>query len=507
MSMPPRRSGSSWPGRWLRSLARLKQPSSLSRWLRSLAWLKQPSLLSRGFRSPAWLKQPSLLSRGFTSPAWLLKEGVTATDRRRIICGTLQSFLIQGISIGLVFGSNLWLVRSSSAQAYGDYVHVFNWVSILSVLVMGGRDDLVIAQLPKYLGAGRHGQLVSLIRKANAFIFLSFLVICGAFLLLISVFPIESLSQHRLLFLVAMAAVYFSAGLTLNQMILQALNHVKSSQIVEKIIRPLLLVLFTWIFRLSAAALDGHALVLLGTVVSGICCLFILLMVFRRVKKMTVAAKEKPTLERHTAKTFYFFLISLLYLLSTKVTMLILPLFNPESAIGVFNISYRFADLLIFPFFLMHAVLPQLFARHDMEEKAYTRSLFRESNKLMTLLALPLLLLNIVAGPFLLRLFGPAFRTGYLALIYISLAQFLFSVFGPTNTILITQGRERYSAICLLAYVILLAVTSWLLIPVSGITGGALAILLSSAGYNILLAIVVYRLYGIYSPFFSFFLR
>jgi O-antigen/teichoic acid export membrane protein len=439
--------------------------------------------------------------------SWFLNDGVTAIDRRRIIRGTMHSFLIQGISIGLVFGSNLWLVRSSDAQAYGDYVHVFNWVSILSVLVMGGRDDLVLAQLPKYLGASRHGQLVRLVQKANGFIFLSALVICGAFLALISAFPIQSLSAHRPLFLVAVAAVYFSACLTLNQMILQALNHVRSSQIVEKIVRPLLLVLFTGLFRLSATALDSHGLVLMGTVATGICCLFILAMVFWRAGKFTVSAGENPTAEKHTTRTVYFFLISLLYLLSTKITMLILPLFNPESAIGIFNISYRFADLLIFPFFLMHAVLPQLFARHDMAEKEYTRSLFRQSNKLMTLLAMPLLLLNILAGPFLLRLFGPVFQTGYTAMIYISLAQFLFSVFGPTNTILMTQGRERYSAFCLLVYVILLAVTSWLLIPVSGITGGALAILLSSAGYNILLAVIVYRFYGICSPFFTFFFR
>ncbi len=439
--------------------------------------------------------------------SWFLNDGVTATDRRRIIRGTMHSFLIQGISIGLVFGSNLWLVRSSDAQAYGDYVHVFNWVSILSVLVMGGRDDLVLAQLPKYLGAGRHGQLVRLVQKVNGFIFLSALVICGLFLILISVFPIQSLSRHRPLFLVAMAAVYFSASLTLNQMILQALNHVRSSQIVEKIVRPLLLVVFTGLFRLTATALDAHGLVVIGTAASGICCALILAMVFRRAGKLTIAAREDLTNEKHTVRTVYFFLISLLYLLSTKVTMLILPLFNPESAIGIFNISYRFADLLIFPFFLMHAVLPQLFARHDMDEKEYTRSLFRQSNKLMTLLALPLLLLNILAGPFLLRLFGPVFQTGYTAMIYISLAQFLFSFFGPTNTILMTQGRERYSAFCLLVYVMLLAVTSWLLIPVSGITGGALAILLSSAGYNILLAFIVYRLYGICSPFFTFFLR
>jgi O-antigen/teichoic acid export membrane protein len=448
-------------------------------------------------RLPAWFRVPSRF----------LKEGVTATDRRRIIRGTLHSFLIQGISIGLVFVSNLWLVRSSNAQAYGDYVHVFNWVSILSVLVMGGRDDLVLAQLPKYLGAGRHGQLLRLVRKANGFIALSALVIGGAFLILVAAFHIPSLSQHRPLFLVAMAAVYFSASLTLNQMILQALNHVRSSQIVEKIARPLLLLLFTGLFRLSVTTLNGHELVVLGTLASGICCALILLMVFRRANKLTVSVEENPANEKHGSKTVYFFLISLLYLLSTKITMLILPLFNPESAIGIFNISYRFADLLIFPFFLMHAVLPQLFARHDMDEKEYTRSLFRESNKLMALLALPLLLLNILAGPFLLRLFGPVFQTGYTALIYISLAQFLFSVFGPTNTILMTQGRERYSAFCLLVYVILLAVTSWLLIPVSGITGGALAILLSSAGYNILLAVIVYRLYGICSPFFSFFLR
>ncbi len=87
-----------------------------------------------------------------------LADGVTATDRHRIIRGTLHSFLIQGFSVALVFASNWWLVRSSNPEAYGNYVHVFNWVSILSVLVMGGRDDLVLAQLLNACGAGTHRQ-------------------------------------------------------------------------------------------------------------------------------------------------------------------------------------------------------------------------------------------------------------------------------------------------------------------------------------------------------------
>jgi O-antigen/teichoic acid export membrane protein len=183
--------------------------------------------------------------------------------------------------------------------------------------------------------------------------------------------------------------------------------------------------------------------------------------------------------------------------------MLILPVFAPQAAVGIFNIGYRFADLLVFPFFLMHTILPQLFARHAVTGRAYTQSLFSESNKLMTLLSLPLLLLNLLAGKFFLHLFGPAFGTGYLAMIYISLAQFLFSFFGPANTILMMQDREKYSAVCLLLYVLVLLATSWWLIPGYGITGGAMAILISSAVYNILLAIVTYRLFGVCSPFFA----
>ena len=69
------------------------------------------------------------------------------------------------------------------------------------------------------------------------------------------------------------------------------------------------------------------------------------------------------------------------------------------------------------------------------------------------------------------------------------------------------QNREKYSAGCLLVYVIVLSVSSRLLIPVSGITGGALAILISSAVYNVVLAVVTYRLTGICPPFFSFLVK
>lgn len=435
----------------------------------------------------------------------MIDAGVAAPDRQRILRGTFHSFLIQGISVALVFVSNLWMVRSSGPDAYGLYVQIFNWVSILSVIALGGRDDLVLAQLPRYTEV-LHSRLLGLIRAVNRWIFGAALVVGGVFLTLIFLVRIETLSGHQNLFRFGMVAVYLTACLSLNQVVLQALNHIRLSQIVEKIVKPLLLIGGIALLRLFSIPFDTRALVILSCVVLGICCGGTIWLVFRNLPLTPPApasAEPSAAAEQPSGKTFYFFSISMFNLLSTKITMLILPVFAPQAAVGIFNIGYRFADLLVFPFFLMHTILPQLFARHAVTGRAYTQSLFSESNKLMTLLSLPLLLLNLLAGKFFLHLFGPAFGTGYLAMIYISLAQFLFSFFGPANTILMMQDREKYSAVCLLLYVLVLLATSWWLIPGYGITGGAMAILISSAVYNILLAIVTYRLFGVCSPFFA----
>jgi O-antigen/teichoic acid export membrane protein len=462
---------------------------------------------------------------------------VTTADRYRIIRATLYSFLIQGVSVLLVFASNLWMVRSSDPASYGLYVHLFNWVSILAILVLAGRDDLVLALIPRYAAGNQPLRIVRLIKKCNRWLLLASLVVGGGFIAFIFIFPVRTLSEYRWLFLLSMAAVYFTACLGLNQPVLQALNHIRLSQVVEKIGKPLLLIACIAVFRLAAIPFSGKTLVLLSSIVLGICSAVVLVVIGRKVNRFKAAGAARPALESARSlaaegaalpslenaalptrdqlpakenlsrKTFYFFCISLLNLLSIRIAMLMLPYFLPAKDIGVFNIASRFADLLIFPFFLMHTVLPQLFARHSAAERVYTQSLFNESNRLMCILCIPLLLINIIAGKWLLHWFGPDFGQGYPALVIISIAQFLFSFFGPSNTILMMQDGEKYSAWCLLIYVVVLAVLCRWLIPVAGITGSAIAMLISSLFYNVLLAVVNYRFSRIYSPFFAFLVR
>jgi len=433
-----------------------------------------------------------------------MQRGLDGSERKGMIEGVFHTFFIQGISISLVFLGNLLLARWAGADAYGAYVHIFNWISILSVAAIGGREDLVITEITKYKINDQPGSIPFFVRATNRYIFIASLLISVLFLASIFLFPIRTLHEHRTEFLIASVAVYFTAFLTLNQFILQSLNHIRQSQLVEKLVKPFLLILFFIIARKLMFQLDSTLLIIIADLVMGGCCILLAALVIRATKEFKSSIKKAPRKENHTKKTFYFFCITLLTLLVTKISMLILPYFAPQKDIGFFNISYRFADLIVYPFFLMHTVLPQLFARHAGSEASHNQALYSESTRLIMIFSLPLLALNIIAGKFFLGWFGAAFTEGYTALVLLSIAQFLFSLFGPANTILMMQNREKYSVICLIVYVITLFLTSLLLMPTLGITGGAISMLFSCLVYNILLSVQAYRLSGVISPFFVF---
>ncbi len=434
----------------------------------------------------------------------LSKSGLNNAERKLILKNTFYSFIIQGVSVILVFAGNIFLTRWAGSSVYGEYVHIFNWISVLSVIALGGRDDLLLSKIPKYLNDDEHDQLRKTVKKTNRDIFIRSVIVISAFLFLIFFIDIKTLSDIKYNFALAGVAIYLISFTTLNQSALQALNYIKLSQVPEKIIRPFLLFILIVLLKITASVINVKSLIIIANIGSAICCAFILYFIIKKIKGYRSEVKRMSGRENLSTQTFYFFLISLFYLLSTKISMLILPYFMSEKNVGIFNIAYRFSELLIYPVFLMHYILPQLFAKHHLSDLTYKQSLFSESAILSTAISIPILLINIFAGKFLLGWFGKDFLIGYESLIYLSLAQLLFSVFGPTNTILMMQGNEKYSAISLFAYVILLFATSVIIIPIMGVSGAAISLLISSLLYNILLAILVYRLHGVISPLLTF---
>ena len=400
----------------------------------------------------------------------------------------------------MVLLGNLLITRWAGAGAYGNYVHIFNWISIIAIIALGGQEDIVVAQIPKYHEQGRMQRIWSMIRNTNGFVLLASLFLGSLFLIVIYMFPIKTLHEYRNEFLYASAAIYFMPFLTLNQSILQSLNYIRLSQLVEKWIKPFLLILFVVAAWGMSVFFGSPELIRITVGVTGICCIVLVWIVLRKTKEYRAARRQQEPKENLRWKSFHFLSIDLLNLLSTKVTMLVLPFFSLQKEVGIFNISYRFADLVIYPFFLMNAVMPQLFARHHASGASHKQSLYNDSTRMMLLISIPLLLLNVIAGKFFLGWFGNDFRTGYTALVYLSFAQFLFSFFGPAHIILTMLDKEKYAVMALMVYVIALLLTNLVLVPLLGMTGGTISVLISSLVYNLVMASMAYRHCGVLSP-------
>jgi O-antigen/teichoic acid export membrane protein len=233
------------------------------------------------------------------------------------------------------------------------------------------------------------------IKHANTRVAIVGVLISIFFLLLIYIFPITTLSEYRSQFLAASLAIYLSAFLSVNQSILQALNHIRLSQVIERLLKPFLFTVFIAGAGLLSMSIDASKLIWIAVINLAICALVLLWLIIKKTRIYFGKGAERYQGTGLSTQTFYFLSISLLNLLTSKIGMLIMPYFTEEKDIGIFNISARFSDLIIYPFFLLHTVLPQLFATHHTANLSYKQKLYTESTWLIMITSLPLLLVNI----------------------------------------------------------------------------------------------------------------
>jgi len=211
----------------------------------------------------------------------------------------------------------------------------------------------------------------------------------------------------------------------------------------------------------------------------------------RTLRGISSSANEPDTRVILSGNPVYFFFISIIYLLSSKIGILILGVIGDNKSVGILNVLSRFADLVLLPYVLVHMVVPQLFSRHAGSDKFYRRRLFFQSTRLITICAAILSCGMIIAGKFILRFYDPVLEQFYQFLIILCISQFLFSLFGPCTAILMMQGRQKSTALCMFFNVLFDGLLYYILIKFYGLTGAVWATLGASLFYNITMRILV----------------
>ena len=215
------------------------------------------------------------------------------------------------------------------------------------------------------------------------------------------------------------------------------------------------------------------------------------------LKKTFLHLKNSDTI-LETRKLFRFslplqFVLFLNFLLMWTDTLM-LGYFTPLNEVGIYNAAVRtamFTSVILISFNSIFApVLSDLYNRGEMQK---LESLFKTVTKWTYAVSLPIfLLILLLSKEIIVIAFGHNFEAGWISLLILSFAQFINASVGSVGVILATSGRQDLMMYNTIGISVLNITLNYLLIPVFGINGAAVASGISIVVVNLVMLVEVY---------------
>ncbi len=237
---------------------------------------------------------------------------------------------------------------------------------------------------------------------------------------------------------------------------------------------------------LSAAGALGVTVLLVGGLVRG----------HRPAELLPVRPKQDwPAWARGAAPLL---VVSLLQIVNIRADGLMVGSILGTEWTGIYNISARLAELVVFPLLSINGVVAPTYARlHTEGSKAELQQLVTRSVRLAAVGGLLPAAGLMIFARWPLLLFGDGFVEGQTALRILAGCQLFNAAAGPVGVLLVSGGHGRVMAWALGSAVAVNLVLNAVLIPPLGMAGAALATGTSTIVWNGLLIVHVLRRLGI----------
>lgn len=414
------------------------------------------------------LKQIINKIAGFISGHESENSGYLASNSMRL-------FILQCISIGISFLVNYVLIKTAGVANYGSFVYVFNSISLLGNFCLLGMDILLVKNVSVYDAYSDYGKLKGILFFSLVVVFFSSIIV--AVISLNSNFLFKAVLDSVKInwFALILSSLLLLSLSSLNQATLQALKKMSLSQLTEKIIRPvLLLIMITVLFFFRKIRLID--LIWSNVLAIGVTCIVSFVLIFKKISPIIMLAKREYDIKTWSKSTIAFFMIGLLNILNSRVDIFFLGFLKENREVGIFNILVRISDLTSFALVIVNFVLAplvvRLFANGDL---ALLQKLITRSAQASFLIGFPLMVLTVIFRNYILLLFGVNSINASKALLVLCSGQLVNLFFGSVGLLLILSGNEKFSIISLAIAIVFNIVLDIVLIPAYGIIGAAIA--------------------------------
>jgi O-antigen/teichoic acid export membrane protein len=390
-----------------------------------------------------------------------------------------------GISFaGFLFGQivrfffTMAVARLLGEEALGVYALAFGVMQIIEVFAVAGFDSAVLRFVNLYPKEGFRGRdTVGFALRSSVFV----AAMSALFVILFSSQLSGLLKGGNLLRFTLIsyaAAVPFNVAATLAAHALQGYRQLLPKVVAAQVITPIVMLLLT--FALSYFAGRSPALLIPYTAASIISFFWI----WRKLVHVTgtgyMDMVKAPSDRQMTAYALPLMGVSLLSMMAHWLDILLLGMLAGPIASGLYQPAARTAGILraVLPAFA-GIVAPLVAGIHAGNRSAETESLYHMTTRWTVLLVTPAAIFLMLLPEPVLALFGARFASEGSVLTILAATALVQALTGISGTVFAMTGHSRIILLNAIAGLCIQAAATLLLIPRYGITGAALAALLS----------------------------
>lgn len=402
---------------------------------------------------------------------------------------------------GMAFATSVLLARWLGQEAFGEYAFAVAIVGVLAMLARAGFGTSLLRFHGEYRGRSRPDLAVGVTATAVAATAGGALVLgLGLWIWTGQAFGDGRGSPTQNAALVAacwLIPVYGLLGLAESSLL--GLRRTGLGLMVDQLWRPLLLCGFlAFMVSRSTGQIEARTAILAdaaaGAIALGVAGTVIIVDLRRALDH------QRPgwLLGQWIGVSLPLLAMSGLQVLLSNVDVLMLGILVGPAETGAYAAASRVARLVLFGLTAIGAAAaPMIAEHHHTDRRDEMKALLRWSARALFGFTIVALIALLVAGRFVLRLFGPGFEQAYLPLVILLAGQAVNSLTGPVAYLLTMTGHQRIALVIVAICTVLCGALNAVLIPAHGIAGAAWATAIAVAASNLMMLSAVRRRLGL----------
>jgi O-antigen/teichoic acid export membrane protein len=418
-----------------------------------------------------------------------------ASITKPLLVGSAVSLSLRVAGVALGYGSHVLLSRSLGLAAYGHYVILLGWALVLTLPSRLGMDNSALRYSTIYLETGRHDSLRAFIRLGC----LSILAVATAVALVL----IVAGRRDRLMgadetLLWAALLIPPLAILGFLSVLLRTARRFFSSQFYDQVFRPGILIILIWLAANSGLPLTAASGMMLTAMAAAIALIAILFDLGRTFAFLRSARPDYSEWRSWFLLALPMLTMGIAQELLNQMEILLIGYMADAQTAGLFSAAWRLAALM--PFGLQALAMisaPMIASAYHRGDRAEMEQVARMNARIGLAFAATVALFLVIAGQWLLDLFGPGFDQAYPALIVLLVGGTVNAFTGIVAYFLTLTGRERDALAIFLGSLVVSLGLNLVLIPQLGLVGAAVASSTGLCAWNLAMLVYVRRTFGI----------